>query len=281
MAVRCLNLRKTVFDTLYRPNHIRKCTKTTRFDPHESVIIRQPAVATTVPSISPFPLKLETYVRLANIPYKNRFGGAMSSKGKIPWIQYKDDVIADSNFCIKYLNDKFSVDLDAELSRSQKGVARSLLTMLEENTYWTLMYYRWMENLHPTVGFLFPAASPLKKRIIAYAGHRRAKTYLHGHGIGRHTRDEIYYIASRDLESVSGILEDKPFLMGDKPTLVDTAAFGCLANIVWHDVKSPQNSMILNNFKNLEEYCYRLKEHTWPDWDQEIEKRKAIALRKK
>lgn len=106
------------------------------FDPHESVIVRQPAATTTVPSVSQFPLKLETYLRLANIPYKNRFGKAMSSKGKIPWIQYKDDEVADSNFCIRYLNEKFSVDLDAGLSAKEKGVSHALITMLEENTYW-------------------------------------------------------------------------------------------------------------------------------------------------
>lgn len=135
MAVRVWT-RSSLFGSLFRPNTIRKCTKTTKFDPHECVIVRQAAAATTVPAMSPFPIKLETYLRLANIPYKNRFGGAMSTKGKIPWIQYKDDVIADSNFCIKYLNEKFSVDLDADLSRSEKGIARSMMTMLEENTYW-------------------------------------------------------------------------------------------------------------------------------------------------
>ena len=123
------------------PKLLRNFTRTKhssskRFDPHESVIVRQPAVATTVPSVSPFPLKLETYLRLANIPYKNRFGRAMSSKGKIPWIEYKNDKVADSNFCMRYLNEKFPVDLDAGLSAKEKGVGHAVHTMLEENTYW-------------------------------------------------------------------------------------------------------------------------------------------------
>jgi len=109
---------------------------------------------------------------------------------------------------------------------------------------------------------------------------QRVKQYLNGHGMGRHSKDEIYDIAFRDLEAASGILGDKLFIMGDKPTLVDAAAFGCLANVVWHDTKSPLNAMITEHFKNLEEYCQRMKERVWPDWDKEIELRKALALKK-
>ncbi|XP_031574776.1 failed axon connections homolog [Actinia tenebrosa] len=258
-----------------------KNTSSKLFNPQESVIVRQPAVATTVPSVSPFPLKLETYLRLANIPYKNRFGRAFSSKGKIPWMEYKDDKVADSNFCIRYLNEKFSVDLDAGLSAKGKGVGHAVLTMLEENTYWTIVYYRWIEIPHKTTNFLFPTASPWMKKLIAFGGQRRVKSYLHGHGIGRHTKDEIYSIACRDLASISAMLDNAPFLLGDKPTLVDTAAFGLLANIVWHDTESPLSAMIRKDFQNIEGYCQRIKEQAWPDWDDEIAKRKAIMYKKK
>ena len=32
----------------------------------------------------------------------------MSKKGKSPWISYNEDDVADSHFCIEYLNQKFS-----------------------------------------------------------------------------------------------------------------------------------------------------------------------------
>ena len=119
------------------------------------------------------------------------------------------------------------------------------------------------------------------KKIIAFGGQRKVKSYLNGHGIGRHTKDEIYSIAYRDLASVSAILEDAPFLLGDKPTVVDTAAFGFLANIVWHDTESPLNEMVKKDFQNIESYCQRIKEQAWPDWDEEIAKRKEIIYKRK
>ena len=88
------------------------------------------------PSSSPACLKLETYLRMAKIPYENVYGVEMSSKGKCPWIEYKGEKVADSNFCVWYLNDQFDVDLDEHLSPAERGVAHAFRTMLEENTYW-------------------------------------------------------------------------------------------------------------------------------------------------
>lgn len=119
------------------------------------------------------------------------------------------------------------------------------------------------------------------KKLIVFGGQRRVKSYLHGHGIGRHTKDDIYSIAYRDLASVSAILGNAPFLLGDKPTLVDTAAFGFLANVLWHDTGCPVNAMISKDFQNIEGYCQRIKEQAWPDWDDEIAMRRAIRFKKK
>ena len=61
----------------------------------------------------------------------------MSSKGKTPWIQYNDLDVADSAFCIEFINDKFGVDLNAKLSSEQKAMARAFEKMTEEGIiYW-------------------------------------------------------------------------------------------------------------------------------------------------
>ena len=36
----------------------------------------------------------------------------LSKKHKTPWITYNDDDVADSQFCIEYLNEKFSTFTD-------------------------------------------------------------------------------------------------------------------------------------------------------------------------
>ncbi len=60
----------------------------------------------------------------------------MSKKGKAPWIQYNDEVVADSQFCMEYLNKKFNVDLNKHLSEKDKAVATSFQRMNDEHLYW-------------------------------------------------------------------------------------------------------------------------------------------------
>lgn len=60
----------------------------------------------------------------------------MSSKGKTPWITYNGMDIADSQFCIDYLNKKLGVDMNDKLTSEQKAIARAFQKMTEENLYW-------------------------------------------------------------------------------------------------------------------------------------------------
>ena len=59
-----------------------------------------------------------------------------SEKGKMPWIEFNGQVIADSNFCIWFLEKEFQVDVDLHLSDRERAIGHSIRTMLEENTYW-------------------------------------------------------------------------------------------------------------------------------------------------
>ncbi len=60
----------------------------------------------------------------------------MSSKGKTPFITYNGIDVADSQFCIDFLNDKRGIDLNKHLTIEQKSIARAFQKMTEENLYW-------------------------------------------------------------------------------------------------------------------------------------------------
>ena len=60
----------------------------------------------------------------------------MSSKKKTPFITFNGMEIADSQFCIEYLNDKFNMDLNKHLSDEERSIARAFQKMAEENLYW-------------------------------------------------------------------------------------------------------------------------------------------------
>lgn len=58
------------------------------------------------------------------------------SKGKIPWIEYNDVTIPDSQLIIEYLNKLRDVDLNRHLTEEQQAVAVAFQRMVDEHTYW-------------------------------------------------------------------------------------------------------------------------------------------------
>ena len=129
------NFRRTV-RRLVLKNFVPSISAPKVVAPKGVVLLNQPPIADKTPHISNFAQKLETYLRVAQIPYLNKFTFKLSSKSKIPWIEYNGQKIADSNFCIRFLNEEFNVELDKNLTASEKAVAHAVLTTVEENLYW-------------------------------------------------------------------------------------------------------------------------------------------------
>lgn len=114
---------------------------------------------------------------------------------------------------------------------------------------------------------------PLKYVMSWLASHHMGRS-LWSHGIGRHSREEIYGIAEKDLRAVSQLLGKKKFVMGNKPCLLDAALFGLVAVFLWNVPHSPQAKLIRSELQNLEAHCYAIREDYFPDWDQLILKHK-------
>ncbi len=55
---------------------------------------------------------------------------------------------------------------------------------------------------------------------------------MHGHGMGRHTAQEVHQLGSAELLAISDFLGDKPFFFGDRPTGIDATAYAYLAHII-------------------------------------------------
>lgn len=56
-----------------------------------------------LPSVSPFVLKLETYLRFAKLPYEVDKVDIWGPKDKTPWVSYDGQLLADSQFIIELL----------------------------------------------------------------------------------------------------------------------------------------------------------------------------------
>src|SRR5262245_65593203 len=78
-----------------------------------------------VPNLSPFCCKLETWLRIARIPYEvvDTPNPRVGPKGKPPFIEDAGRRIGDTSIIVDYLTKNRGVDLDIHLDTSQRGIA--------------------------------------------------------------------------------------------------------------------------------------------------------------
>lgn len=232
-----------------------------------------------LPSLSPYCLKVETWLRLAGLKYENvdHKMKYKSKKGQLPFVEVNGDEIADSAIIIKQLGEKYNTDLDAGLTPEQKLIAHSNMSMIENHFAWVVKSFftaspelalqAYKVDLKRALQKPFPAVllNFLFKRKIKSAAKK-----VRAHGIGVHKPEEIEEFGQNDLQVLSDLLGDKPFFFGDSPSTLDVVAFANLAQLVYMDseVTYSLRDWLLENCPNLKNFCDRVKERAFPDWDE-------------
>lgn len=188
-----------------------------------------------IPNMSPFCAKLETYLRLAKVPYEIRFGDPRKApKGKIPFIEDGDVRMGDSGLIIDYLKGRYGDPLDAHLSAEEKARLLTIRRMIEEHTYFCMLHLRWSsEGSWPYVrDFFLPFLPKGIGGLIMRQVRKQVLSRAHHQGVGRHTRAEITALAKSDIDAYATLLGDKAYFLGDRPTSLDATMFGFLVNVM-------------------------------------------------
>ena len=217
-----------------------------------------------LPNASPFCMKLETWLRMAQLPFEvpapnlRDFGKA--PKGKMPFITDRAKTLADSAFIIDYLKTTYGDRLDAWQSTQQRAVALAFTCLLEDNLYWAVVHTRWFVPKNwPLTKDAFFGKMPLPLRwIVPSMARRGMRKQMHGHGMGRHSAQEIIAIGQRDISALADFLADKPYMMGDTPCTLDATAYAFLANLLWVPVESPIKQHA-QQYPQLDAYCQRMR----------------------
>lgn len=211
---------------------------------------------------SPFVLKIDLYLRMTGVEYElvNDFLMVRKApKGKLPVIDDNGEIIADSSFIIKHLKETHQVDLDVELTAEQRALAFLITKSLEEHLYWCLLHTRWLRDeswtrLSPALFGALPA--PLRL-VVPKVARRSVIKACDGHGLGRHSEQEIMQIAQDSLTSLSVFLGEKRYFLGDTPSSLDAAAYGLLAQFMISSFDTPMTDMAKTH-SNLLTYCQRI-----------------------
>lgn len=223
-----------------------------------------PALGVRCPS--PICLKLETYLRMVELPYQVAANTDVlkAPKKKLPYVTDDNRVIADSGFIISYLKETYGDPLDARLTPKQRGAMLGMRRLIEEHLYWVAFYFRWADDDNwKIIKDVFFEDIPMPMRlVIPTVVRRKAMRDLYGQGIGRHSRDEVLELGCENIRAISDFLSDQPYLMGSEPTSLDATGYGMLLNLMRSSINSPLKDYALT-FENLVAYCDRMHSRYW------------------
>lgn len=232
-----------------------------------------------LPNASPFCMKVETYLRMAKLPYENKFvnNPQKSPKRKLPHIKIDGIFYPDSEFIVDELKRRFGDELDHDLTPEQKALAVLIDVTFCERLYWVIVYMRWQdiggwEYIKETMFKKLPAVSKL---FVPNMVRKYMLKQLNQQGTGRHSLKEVEHMGIKILDTMAIILGEKTYFLSDKPTSIDATAFAFLVNIIWTPLNDPVKQHVLKQ-KNLVAYCDRM----WDEYYSDFVKPKVNGVHK-
>ena len=217
-------------------------------------------------SLSPFCAKVEIFLRMAKIPYEidNEADPRKTPLGKLPVLIDEQEgertVIADSSSIVQYLIERYAPQFDQWLTPAAAARAHAFTRMLEEHTYWGLVYSRWIEpaNWPNTRAALFGRLPPPLRWLLPPLIQRKVGGQLHGHGLGRHPPAEVYRRTAADLGALLVELSDRAYFQGERPCSADATVFAFLEAILTSKAPAPFLSVVSES-ASARGYCERMR----------------------
>lgn len=217
------------------------------------------------PGFSPFCTKVEAFLRFNELPYERRYRRVQTApKGKLPVVQVDGELLDDSDLIIEALSKKYNIDMDGHLSPRERATSLALRKLMEEHLTAAGMYYRWV---HPdywpkTRDAYFKEAPWFVRRLVTPLVRRKIIRDVKGHGMGRHSPEEVLFFAERAIKALADFLGERPYFMGDKLSLVDLTAFAA----GWSLARVPLDSPLKELWRaqeNLMAYVERVWKEYW------------------
>lgn len=224
-----------------------------------------------LPEISPYVTKTEVQLKMAGLPFRKLAGRREDSpKGQIPYIDAPGPDgarvrIADSTFIRGFLERTYAVDLDEGLDARARAEAWAIERMVENHLGWVMTQARWLiaENFEKGPAHFFDDAPEPMREAIRRDVQLQVRQNVMAVGIGRHVEAEIVALGLRSLAALSVIIDEQPYLMGQRPCGADATVFAMLAAILTPFFESELRRHA-EAFENLTAYAGRMMREFYP-----------------
>ena len=206
-------------------------------------------------------LKVFAFLRLAGLPFAHEhlFDASSAPRGQLPYMIDDGETIGDSESIIAHLIRKFRLTIDAALSARERDLSL-LVTRLLDDLYWVMSYSRWKDERYWPA---FRAALLREHASLTEDGLAKAREFnfqrYHFQGIGRYEPEAAYQRGLADLGVLADLIPENAFIHGAKPTSVDAAIYGFIANIHFYDIETPLKQFVSAR-QNLVRHCLTLHE---------------------
>lgn len=211
-------------------------------------------------------MKALTLLKMSGLEYNTAAADLRKApKGKAPYLDDNGEMIADSSFIRRHLESRHGIDFDKGLTEEQKAIGYAFERLCEEQIYWVIVYERWMipENFERGPAHFFDAVPGPMRGFIKSVAKRRIRANLHGHGMGRHSRDEIVGIAGQGIDALATMLGENKFFLGDEPTGTDATISASVVGLLAENFDSPLVAATRKH-ANLVAYADRIIERFYP-----------------
>ena len=205
------------------------------------------------PSASPFCTKALCMLKASGLEFQvdETPDPRKAPKQKLPVIEHDGHAIPDSEQIREHIEAAASIDFDAGLTAEQKAVSQAVIRMLEEHLYFAVYADRWANNANWAYirKAFFSDIPAIIRPVVTRMIRKQALAQLSGQGMGRHSDEERFERARRDVLTIAGVLGDKPFLFGDTPTAADYTAIPMLRASIATPVATALSDFIRNEPK--------------------------------
>ncbi len=212
---------------------------------------------------SPFCMKVEVFLRLAGLEYRcvDQALPLKMPKGKLPVLRDGAELIPDSQAIVEHLQRRYAPQLAAALRGPEPGADLPLRRMVEEHSYFALLWLRWIDDQGwaLTRPAFFGELPPVVSAIAPPLVRRKIGRDLTGQGMGRHDKAEICRRAAADLDALAAALDARPYFGGNEPSALDATVYAYLANLLWVPLDSPLKRAALASAPLLA-YAERMRE---------------------
>jgi glutathione S-transferase len=201
-------------------------------------------------------LKVYAFLKLAGVPFthKHIFDGSAAPRGQLPYAVDDGTEIGGSDAIVTHSIEKYRLTIDAQLTLPQRDMSHLIDRMLDD-LYWVMSYSRWKdEQYRPAfLAALLREHSNLTEEGLLKAQEYNAQRYYY-QGIGRYSPPAAYARGIADLQVLANLVPSTGFVHGPKPTSIDAAIYGFVANIYFYEIDTPLRTFVAAH-RNLIRHC--------------------------